>query len=139
MFLFNKNKTNKKEKEINEKLKSSEQGKLRRQDSEENVGGASFVGKSGQAHRTIKGFYVSEKASLGNSFRHYTFKVFPRANKSEIEKEVSSLFNVKVKDVKVLNMSEKRRNIGKHTGFKSGFKKAIVVLEKGYTIGQAKP
>ena len=36
-------------------------------------------------------------------------------------------------------MSEKRRNIGKHTGFKSGFKKAIVVLEKGYTIGQAKP
>ena len=139
MSLFRKNKTNKKEKEIKEELKSSEQGGLRRQDSEENIVGTSFISKSGQAYRVIKSFYVSEKSSLGNSFGHYMFKVSPGANKSEIEKEVSKLFNVKVRSVKVLNMPKKRRDIGRHTGFKTGFKKAIIVLEKGYTIGQAKP
>ena len=51
-----------------------------------------------------------------------------------IGKEVGKLFNVKVKDVKVLNMPEKRRDFGKHPGAKSGFKKAIVILEKGQKI-----
>ena len=46
---------------------------------------------------------------------------------------------VKVKQVKMLNMPRKRRDLGKHPGFKSGFKKAVVVLEEGYAIGQAKP
>ncbi len=98
----------------------------------------SGVGSHG-AHKILKGFYVSEKSSLGNSFNHYTFSVEKDANKSEIKKEVSKLFNVKVKTVKILNMPEKRRDFGRHPGERSGFKKAVVVLKEGYAIGQAKP
>ena len=90
-------------------------------------------------HKILKGFYVSEKSSMGYNDGQYTFRVSPHANKSEVKKEVSKLFNVKIKNVKIMNMPEKRRDFGKHPGARSGFKKAIVVLEEGYTIGQAKP
>lgn len=86
----------------------------------------------------LKGFYVSEKASLLNGMNQYVFKVFNNANKSEIKNQVEKIFNVKVKDVKILNMPEKRRDMGRHPGVKSGFKKAIVVLKEGYGIEQAK-
>ena len=92
-----------------------------------------------EAYRILKNFYVSEKASLLIGFNQYVFKVFRSANKSQIRKQVEKLFNVKVKSVKVLNMPRKRRDLGRHPGFRSEFKKAIVVLEKGQTIEQAKP
>lgn len=92
-----------------------------------------------EAYRVLKNFYISEKASLMNRFNQYVFNVFRSANKSKIRKQVEKLFNVKVKSVKVLNMPRKRRDLGRHPGFKSEFKKAIVVLEKGNTIEQAKP
>jgi large subunit ribosomal protein L23 len=100
----------------------------------------SFSGTGGaNAHKILRGFYVSEKSSLGQVMSQYTFEVFKGVNKNEVKKEVAKLFNVKVKSVRILNMPEKRRDFGKHPGSKSGFKKAIVMLEKGYTIGQAKP
>ena len=92
-----------------------------------------------EAYRVLKNFYISEKASLLNGFNQYVFKVFKSANKSQIRKQVEKLFNVKVTSVKVLNMPRKRRDLGRHPGFRSEFKKAIVVLEKGQTIEQAKP
>ena len=104
------------------------------------AGSAAFSGTVGSdAYRVLRGFYVSEKASMGMTDNQYMFRVFNNANKSEIKKEVAKLFNVKVKSVKVLNMPEKRRDFGKHPGSRSGFKKAIVILEEGFTIGQAKP
>jgi large subunit ribosomal protein L23 len=92
-----------------------------------------------EAYRVLKNFYISEKASLLNGFNQYVFKVFRSANKSQIRKQVEKLFNVKVTSVKVLNMPRKRRDLGRHPGFRSEFKKAIVVLEKGQTIEQARP
>lgn len=86
----------------------------------------------------ITGFYISEKAGLLNNFNQYVFKVSNSANKSQLTRQVEKMFNVKVKDIKILNTPRKRRDIGKYSGFKPGFKKAIVILEKGYSIGQAK-
>ena len=97
-----------------------------------------FKGNSGAA-RVIKNFYVSEKASILNGLNQYVFRVFDSANKNQIRDQVEKLFNVKVKDVKTMNTAKKRRDLGRHPGFKSGFKKAIVVLEKGQSIEQAKP
>ena len=97
------------------------------------------VTDNAEAYRVLKNFYISEKASLLNGFNQYVFKVFRSANKSQIRKQVEKLFNVKVQSVKVLNMPRKRRDLGRHPGFRSEFKKAIVVLEKGKTIEQAKP
>ena len=99
-----------------------------------------FSGVGGsETHKILKGFYVSEKASLGSGMNQYVFKVFNKANKSEVKKEVARLFNVQVKTVRILNMPEKRRDFGKHPGSRPGFKKAIVVLKEGQVIGQAKP
>lgn len=104
------------------------------------AGSSAFSGTGGSStHKVLKGFYVSEKASFGSNFNQYMFRVSNSTNKSEVKKEVAKLFNVKIKSVKMLNMPEKRRDFGKHPGVKSGFKKAIVILEKGYVIGQAKP
>ena len=86
----------------------------------------------------LKGFYVSEKATSLSSFSQYVFKVFKNATKNEIRKQVEKSFNVKVKGVKIINLPGKSRTVGRHKGFKKGFKKAIVVLEKGYAIEQAK-
>ena len=92
-----------------------------------------------ETYKVLRNLYVSEKASLLNGFNQYVFRVFNNANKSQVKKQVERLFNVKVKGVKVLNMPKKRRDLGRHPGFKSEFKKVIVVLEKGQTIEQAKP
>ena len=86
----------------------------------------------------ITSFYISEKAGLLNGFNQYVFKVAGGANKSQLSRQVEKMFKVKVKSVKMMNTKDKRRDIGKYPGYKSGFKKAIVVLEKGQTIEQAK-
>ncbi len=91
------------------------------------------------AHALLKGFYVSEKATRLQGIGHYTFIVSPDANKEEIAKHVSRLYHVRVTDVRMLTMPAKRRDVGRHPGFRSGFKKAIVTVAKGDVIEQAKP
>src|SRR3989344_2852095 len=78
----------------------------------------------------LKGFYVSEKASRLNGMNQYVFKVFKSANKPQVKSQVEKIFDVKVKDVKILNMPRKRRDMGRHPGFKTGFRKAVVVLKE---------
>ena len=93
----------------------------------------SFVQES-----VITGFYISEKAGLLNNLNQYIFKVSNNANKSQLAKQIEKMFNVKVRGVKIMNTKNKKRTVGKYSGFKPGFKKAIVVLEKGYVIEQAR-
>jgi len=142
MSLFSR-KNKDEDKKAEEELKNLEEGEIAREELEKGMSGQGssvFSGVGGtRTHKILKGFYVSEKSSTANSFNQYVFKVFDNANKSEIKKEVSKLFNVRVKDVKIQRMPEKRRDFGRHPGMKSGFKKAVVVLKEGHTIGQAKP
>ena len=86
----------------------------------------------------LKSFYVSEKATGLASFNQYIFNVFDNVTKNEIKKQVERNFDVKVSGVKIINLPRKSRTVGRHAGFKPGFKKAIVVLKKGYNIEQAK-
>lgn len=83
----------------------------------------------------LKNMYVSEKANMLGNFNQYAFKVAPRANKNEVKKQVEKMFKVKVKAVRMINMPEKSRNVGRHSGSRSGWKKAIVALKEGYSIG----
>lgn len=86
----------------------------------------------------LKGFYVSEKASALGALNQYVFKAFGNTTKNEIKKQVEKSFDVKVKSVKIINLPRKARSVGRHSGFKPGFKKAVVALKEGYTIEQAK-
>jgi large subunit ribosomal protein L23 len=73
---------------------------------------------------------VTEKSSLlkegGNQ---YVFEVARTANKIEIAKAVEQLFKVQVLSVRVMNMEGKTRRLGKHSGKKPDWRKAIVKLD----------
>lgn len=91
------------------------------------------------AYRVLRSFYVSEKATRLAGGGQYIFVVAPDANKEEIKKQVSKLYGVTVVNVRVLNMPKKRKDLARHPGFRSGFRKAIVRLAAGQTIAQATP
>lgn len=88
---------------------------------------------------TLKGFYISEKASISASKGQYVFKVSKTATKNEVKKQVEKDYGVKVKAVRMTNLPKKTRQVGRYVGTTSGVRKAIVVLEEGQTIEQAQP
>ncbi len=72
---------------------------------------------------------VTEKSSLAKEAgNQYAFEVARDANKIEIAKAVERLFKVKVLAVRVVNMEGKARRLGKHSGKRSDWKKAIVKI-----------
>ena len=82
----------------------------------------------------IKAPVITEKSQLAKEAGQYTFKVDPRANKTEIKSAIEKLFNVKVASIKTLNEKPKKRRVGRYTGLTNRKKKAIVTLEQGQTI-----
>lgn len=82
----------------------------------------------------IKAPVITEKSEIARSEGTYTFKVDPRANKTEIKSAIERLFNVKVKSIRTLNVKPKKRRVGRYTGMTNRWKKAIVTLEEGQTI-----
>ena len=59
------------------------------------------------------------------------FKVHTEANKRQIKDAVERFFNVKVKDVRTMNYSGKKKRFGRALGRRKDWKKAIVVLRDG--------
>jgi len=85
---------------------------------------------------------ITEKttALTEKTAERYVFRVSPDANKVEIKKAIEALYQVKVESVNTVNYSGKRKarytKSGLIRGKVAAFKKAIVTLEKGQTIGQ---
>lgn len=102
------------------------------------VAAAPMIQDAGTAHTLLKHFYVSEKTSRLLNDNQYVFKVSKEATKQSIKSAISKLYKVTVKDVKMITMPRKRKQVGKYPGFRTGFRKAIVVLEKGSVIDQFK-
>lgn len=88
----------------------------------------------GRAYQILKTPHVTEKATSLTSKNQYVFKVWPRSNKIEVRKAVEDVFGVDVVSVKIINVMEKKRRLGKVKGFRSGYKKAIVRLKEGQKI-----
>ena len=88
-----------------------------------------------EQHRIIKKYLVTEKSTVSkDEGNKYTFQVDRGANKIEIGMAVEGLFKVKVLDVHVMNVLGKKKKVGKVTGQKSHWKKAIVTLAKDNRI-----
>jgi len=85
-------------------------------------------------YRILKRPHISEKATILTEKDKYIFKVYSNANKTEIKKSVEGLYNVNVKAVNIINVHRKQRILQGIKGFKTGYKKAIVTLEKGEKI-----
>ncbi|MCD6550603.1 50S ribosomal protein L23 [bacterium] len=86
------------------------------------------------AYRILKEPHITEKSTMLNERNEYVFKVYPKANKAEIKKAIESLYNIDVLDVRVINVHQKSRRLGRTTGFRKGYKKAIVKIKEGQKI-----
>ena len=90
--------------------------------------------RAGSSFRILRSPHITEKAADLAEKNQYVFEVFKDANKNEIRKSVEGLFGVDVLGVRIVNIPKKPRRIGKQSGYKSGYKKAIVKLQKGQKI-----
>ncbi len=78
---------------------------------------------------------VTERSTtLGEEQGAFTFLVAEDANKIEIKRAVQELFDVKVKSVNTMRYRGKLRRVGRSTGRRPGYKKAIVKLVEGERI-----
>ena len=71
---------------------------------------------------------------LGEEVNQVVFKVATRSNKRTIKEAVEKLFNVKVANVRVVNMKGKACRFGRIEGRKKDWKKAYVSLMPGHDI-----
>jgi large subunit ribosomal protein L23 len=89
-------------------------------------------------HQIIKNPIITEETQIqtgkGNQ---YTFKVNPKANKSQIRGAIESIFpGVQVVRVNTMNYKGKLRRVmtSRRAGYKASWKKAIVTLRAGDSI-----
>ena len=86
-------------------------------------------------HQVIQKPLITEKSSRAQADgNQYFFRVDPKANKYDIRRAVEEIFNVKVAEVKTMNVLGKRKRVGKSIGFTSRWKKAMVTLKEGDRI-----
>ena len=88
----------------------------------------------GEAWRVLKTPQVTEKATGLVDQNQYVFKVWPRANKVETKKAIEDLYGVDVISVKIIKVPRKRRRLGRISGWRKGYKKAIVKIKEGQKI-----
>jgi len=86
------------------------------------------------AYKVLISPHVTEKAADLASKNQYVFKVFKKTNKIEIKKAVEELFGVDVLAVKIINVPKKPRRLGRISGWKKGYKKAVVKIKEGQKI-----
>ena len=78
---------------------------------------------------------VTEKSSIQKEKTgDVVFKVAKDANKIEIKKAIEKIFNTKIVGVRTINVIGKKRRVGRYSGKKPDWKKAIVKLAPGEKI-----
>ncbi|MGI6454676.1 MAG: 50S ribosomal protein L23 [bacterium] len=95
------------------------------------------------AHRFISRYDIIKEAifterttQLSEKEHVYTFRVATNANKVEIKRAIEEAFNVKVVDVRTVNVHSKRK-LDRYRGIMGRtkqYKKALVRLAEGQTI-----
>ncbi len=78
---------------------------------------------------------ISEKSTrLADSENCFVFKVRKDATKFQVKKAVELMFDVEVDDVRLLNVTGKRKRFGRIMGKRPDWKKAYVRLKPGHEI-----
>lgn len=87
-------------------------------------------------YKIVQSVVITEKsAAQSETLNKFTFKVAKTANKIEIAKAISELFDVKVESVNTINkIGKKVRQRTKFAGKKADWKKAIVTLAADQSI-----
>ena len=82
----------------------------------------------------IRGPHLSEKAHMASESNQVVLKVRTDASKAEIRQAVELLFDVKVSEVRVVNVKGKNKRFGRTMGRRSDWKKAYVRLAEGSSV-----
>ncbi|NVM23882.1 MAG: 50S ribosomal protein L23 [Desulfobacterales bacterium] len=83
-------------------------------------------------HDIIKRPLITEKGTIQKEANNQlTFEVDRGANKVEIRRAVEKIFNVRVLDVRTMQMKGKTKRFGRTMGRRRNWKKAMVTLAKG--------
>ena len=77
---------------------------------------------------------VSEKSYELLAANKYTFRVHPRAHKTQIRQAVEEVFSVRVQDVRTLSVKSKPKRRGWTSGRTRAWKKAVVELHPDDSI-----
>ncbi|MEW6186606.1 MAG: 50S ribosomal protein L23 [Thermodesulfobacteriota bacterium] len=85
--------------------------------------------------QVIKRPLLTEKSTgKKEAFNEVAFEVDKRANRSEVKAAVQTLFKVKVQRVNLMQISGKKKRMGKKVGRTADWKKALVRLAPGEAI-----
>lgn len=88
-----------------------------------------------EIHDIIVRPLVTEKAVKAETAEStYVFEVGESANKLQIKEAIESFFNVKVADVRTVNVRGKFKRFGRFYGKRSNWKKAYVTLVQGHSL-----
>lgn len=82
----------------------------------------------------IKEPIITDKTTKLLEKNQYCFKVNYRKNKTEIKQAIEQIFNVKVISINTSHEPRKKCKVGRFSGHKRHYKKAIVTLSDNDTI-----
>lgn len=86
-------------------------------------------------YKVLLGPHISEKATVvADRDGQFVFRVAPDATKPEIKAAVEQLFEVKVRNVQVLNIKGKTKRTARGMGKRNDVRKAYVRLADGHDI-----
>lgn len=81
-------------------------------------------------HRILQ----TERSSALMAENKYVFEVDPRADKPLIKRAVEEMFKVSVEEVRTMNVRGKIKTMGRFSGKRPDWKKAVVTLAEGNSI-----
>lgn len=85
--------------------------------------------------KVIRRPLITERgADMRELNNQYYFEVDPAANKLEIRRAVEHFFGVSVTQVRTMNYRGKIKRMGRFTGKRADWKKAVVTLAEGDSI-----
>jgi large subunit ribosomal protein L23 len=86
-------------------------------------------------YEIIKKPVVTNKSvELFKKFGQLTFEVNKAANKVQVRKAIEKIWDVKVEEVRIMNVAGKEKIFARRSFVSPDKKKAIVKLKKGYKI-----
>lgn len=85
-------------------------------------------------HQIVRRILQTERSSALMAENKYVFEVDRRADKPQIKRAVETMFKVTVADVRTMNYRGKIKTMGRFSGKRPDWKKAVVTLAEGNTI-----
>ena len=85
-------------------------------------------------HEVLLRPMITEKSTIMAEMGKYSFRIAPKANKTQVKEAVQKTFGVKVEDVNITKLRGKVKRYGPRFKKRPDVKKAVVTLKAGDKI-----